>query len=72
MEQELTLIDEDHQAKIIQEIREQTEHLKGKNKEKSQTLLLIGVIIGLQVLYKIPPHWLINIQCGRADRIFNK
>jgi hypothetical protein len=41
-----------------------------KTIERERHLLLIGVYVALGAT--CPPHWVINIQCGRTDRLFEE
>lgn len=56
---------------VIKSIKTDTEGMKGRKKQTAQANLLIGAIFAFQAIgAEIPPDWLINVQCGRTDRIF--
>ena len=48
-------------------------HKTRKSQLRQFQLLLIGAVIALNHSHQeYPPHWQINIACGRVDRIFDE
>lgn len=58
------MISKETQHRILKEILEQPDI-----DEKGQTNMLFGVVIALGQA-NIPPYWIINLICGRIDRLF--
>lgn len=64
----MTTIPDKQQEEILKTVKALSTQGKKFNKKRAH-LLLIGAYIALG--NTCPPHWVINIQCGRTDRLFN-
>lgn len=66
------MIDKAKQRSIITTIKAlcEADHLPEPAREERRQLLFIGLMLGLQS--ELPPHWQMNIQCNRTDRIMDE
>lgn len=65
------MITEEKQKELLESIKVLVsgDHKSQEEKEEQQRLLMLGAVLALGV-ENVPPHWVMNVQCGRVDRLF--
>ena len=69
------MIDKTQQHAIIRNLKviAIASELDKEQIEERFRLLIVGAVVAIQTLgQEAPPHWLINIQCGRVDRLMEE
>ena len=57
---------------IIERIKKTTDWMTPKKKADAQFYEMQGACIALDSIgYAVPIYWVINLECGRLDRVFN-
>lgn len=67
------MITPEQQQNILKSIRTVAfaSELTEEQVNERKRFLVLGALVGLQeVGQSVPPHWIINIQCHRIDRLF--
>lgn len=61
------MINKTQQKKILSDLKVVADSTTTEN---AWTLLCIGMVVALGK--DCPPHWQMNVMCGRADRLLNE